>query len=182
MGYTIRTDYHAIRDSGFRPLSSIEWLVLHDIESTNETGAAEGAGAWFENRAVQASAHYGIDNNSIQCYLALSRIAWGAPGANQNGVHIEQMGVARWTRDQWMDHARPTLDRCAWLLWRLHRRLPHVPLRVLTDADVRAHHHGIVTHRQLTRVLGVGTHTDPGTGYPIGWVVERAHHYAAGGD
>ena len=182
MAYTIESDYRAIRDSGPRPLSKIEWFVLHDMENTNKGGAAEATGSWFQNRAVQASTHYGIDNNSIQRYRTIGTICWGAPGANTNGVHIEQMGKASWNRDQWFDNAKPTLDRTAWLLARLHKYLKKrgviVPLRQLTDHEVRAHKHGIVTHRQLTRALGVGTHTDPGTGYPLGWVVKRAQEYA----
>ena len=180
--YKVRHDYRAIRNSGPRPLSAVEWIVLHDMESTNKTGAAEGVGDWFEDVRVQASTHYGIDNNSIQRYLPLTIVPWGAPGANRNGVHIEQMGKASWTREQWMKNAKPTLDRTAWMLARLNRYLSKhgvkVPLRTLTDAEVRAHKHGVTTHRQLTRALGVGTHTDPGTGYPLGWVMDRARHYA----
>jgi hypothetical protein len=182
--YTVQRDYFpALRQSGTRRLAVIEWLVLHDMESTNLTGAAEGVGAWFRNSQVQASTHYGIDNNSIQQYLALTTIPWGAPGANLNGIHYEQMGKASWSREQWFDKAKPTLDRTAWLLAKNHNRLEaanvHVPLRALTDAELRDHKHGITTHRQLTRALGIGTHTDPGSGYPLAWVIERARHYAA---
>jgi hypothetical protein len=182
MTYTIRRDYHAVHHSGLRPLSAIDFIVLHDMESTNPGGAAEGAGSWFENFASGGSTHYGVDNNSIQQYLALGVICWGAPGANTNGVHIEQMGAARWTRDQWMSKAKPTLERTAWLMARIHNRLlranVRVPLTVLTDSEVRGHHHGVTTHRQLTRVLG-GSHTDPGSGYPLEWVVKLARQYAA---
>jgi len=183
VAFTIRRDYYpALRESGTRKLSVIEWCVLHDMESTNLTGAAEGTGAWFQNHQVQASTHYGIDNNSIQQYLNLTTIPWGAPGANLNGIHYEQMGKASWTREQWFDKAKPTLDRTAWLLAKNHRRLEaanvHVPLQRLTDNEIRSHKHGITTHRQLTRALGIGTHTDPGSGYPLDWVIQRARHYA----
>lgn len=184
MAYTIRNDYYpALRQSGFRRLSLIELFVLHSIESGNLDGAAEGAGAWFQNSKVKASSHYGIDNDSIQRYLKLTQIAWGAPGANQSGVHYEQMGYARWTREQWMDKARPTLDRTAWLMARNHNYLKSngvtVPLRKLSDDELADRKPGITSHRQVTRVFGGGTHTDPGTGYPYEWVVERARYYAA---
>lgn len=184
MSYTVRRDYFpALRQSGTRRLAVVEWIVWHDMESANLTGAAEGVGSWFRNHQVEASTHYGVDNNSIQQYLNLTTIPWGAPGANLNGVHIEQMGLARWDREQWMDKAKPTLDRNAWLTARIHRRLEaanvHVPLHLLSDAEIRAHKHGVTTHRQLTRALGIGSHTDPGTGYPLEWAIERARHYAA---
>lgn len=178
MAYTIAHDYHAIRSSGYRPLSVIDWLVLHDIEGGSGATAAEGAGSWFQNPAVQASAHFGLDERGpIQQYLALSRIPWAAPGANLNGVHYEQYGYAHWTREQWMRNAPVTLDKAAWLLARHHKRLG-IPLRTLTDSQVRARAKGVTTHRQLTRALAMGTHTDPGSGYPLLWVVRRARHYA----
>jgi len=184
VGFTIQRDYYpALRDSGTRKLAVIEWIVLHDMESTNLTGAAEGTGAWFQNHQVQASTHYGCDNNSIQQYLALSKIPWGAPGANLNGVHIEQMGKAAWTHEQWMAKAEGTLKRCAFLIAKTHIRLEaanvHVPIRRLSDSEIRAHKHGVTTHRQLTRALGIGTHTDPGSGYPLDWVLDKARGYAA---
>jgi hypothetical protein len=183
MAFIIQRDYFpALRQSGTRRLAVIEWIVLHDMESDNLLGAAEGVGSWFRNHQVEASTHYGVDNNSIQQYLNLTTIPWGAPGANLNGVHVEQMGLARWTHDQWMNKAEPTLVRTAWLMARIHRRLEaanvHVPLRVLSDEDVRAHKHGVVTHRQLTRALGIGSHTDPGPGYPMEFVLYRARKYA----
>jgi len=182
MSFTIRRDYHAVHHSGLRPLSAIDFIVLHDMEVTAYDTAAEAVGRYFEMLASGGSTHYGVDNDSIQQYLALGVICWGAPGANTNGVHIEQMGKASWSRDQWMAKAKPTLERTAWLMARVHKRLARaglsLPLAVLTDAEVRGHHHGVTTHRQLTRVLG-GSHTDPGTGYPLEWVVHLARHYAA---
>jgi len=174
--YSIQHDYTAAHDSGSRKLSAIKLIVLHDMESTNAGGAAEGTGAWFERAASQGSTHYGVDNNSIQRYLDLTRISWGAPSVNTNGVHIEQMGKASWTRKQWLDKAAGTLDRTAWLIARLHKRLG-IPIRRLTDAELRAGKQGVTTHRQCSRVFG-GTHTDPGTGYPFDHVLERAKEHA----
>ncbi len=179
--YTVRNDFHAIHHSGVRRLSAIELFVLHDMEDVHYLTAAENTGRWFERMASGGSTHYGIDNNSIQRYLALNVICWGAPNANTNGVHFEQMGKASWVRETWMQQAKPTLDRTAWLLARVHKYLEArgviIPLRKLGDDELRAHKHGIVTHRQVTRVLGGGSHTDPGSGYPMAWVVDRARHY-----
>jgi len=183
--HRIRSDYEAVHHGGQRGLGGIIWIVLHDMESTNYDRAAENTGAWFEMQASGGSTHYGCDNDSIQRYLAITTIAYGAPWANEEGVHIEQMGVARWTRAQWMSKAAGTLDNCAWLIARIHNRLDMVhntvPIRRLTDEQVRHHAKGVVTHRQLTRALGVGTHTDPGSGYPIAYVIDLAKKYHAEG-
>ena len=79
------------------------------------------------------------------------------------------------TREQWLGLAKPTLDRAAWLLAR-HARRFGIPLRKLSDAELRAGKRGVITHRQATRVFG-GTHTDPGSGYPMDWVLKRATAY-----
>lgn len=167
--------YHADHTSGTRPLSAVWWYVLHDMENTNHTKAAEETGAFFERGSSTGSTHFGVDNDSIQQYLPLGAVPWGAPYANSNGVHIEQMGSAAWSRDQWMSLAGGTLTNTAWLLADLHSRpeLAHVPLRPLSDDQVRRHAMGIVTHRQISRVFG-GTHTDPGSDYPLQYVVERS--------
>jgi hypothetical protein len=175
--YSIRRDYHAVHHSGTRPLSAIDLIVLHDIESTNQTGAAEGAGSWFENQASGGSTQYGIDNDSIQQYLADNVICWGAPYANTNGLHIEQMGVASWSESQWKSRAKGTLDRTAWLIAKKSQKLG-IPIRTLSDKQVRSGSKGIVTHAQLTRVHGIsGGHTDPGKGYPLGYVLDLARKY-----
>jgi hypothetical protein len=180
--YKIRRDYDALRNSGPRDLGLIRHIVLHDIESTNKTGAAEGTGVWFEDRRVKASTNYGVDNNSIQAYFdrVLGTIPWGAPGANVDGVHIEMMGVARWDEEQWFKNAKPTMDRTAWLIARIVAKLKQydvpIPIRRLTDEELRGNKRGITTHRQVSRVYR-GTHTDPGHGFPYNWLLVRAVYY-----
>jgi len=181
MGFEIEHDYDAVHSSGQRSYHDIIWLVIHDMESANYNGAAEGVGVWFEQLRSGASTQFGVDNNSIQQYLGLRTIPWGAPGANLNGVHIEQMGVASWTHDQWLARAKPTIERTAWLLGHLHVKLQkngvNVPLRRLTLADIRAHNHGVVTHHQITDALPGGSHTDPGPGYPMDYLIKRARYW-----
>jgi hypothetical protein len=175
--YPILTTYQpAVHQSGKRPLSDIRIIVLHDMEDTNYKAAAEDTGRWFENAASGGSSNFGIDDDSIQRYLPLDVIPWGAPGANTQGVHIEQMGAASWSEKEWNSKARGTLDRCAWLIAHLHHELG-IPIQTLTDAQLKASHRGVTTHMQCTRVFG-GTHTDPGYGYPLVMVLARARFYA----
>ena len=168
--YTIRHDYTALRTSGTRELSRIRLIVLHSAEALS----AEAVGRWFADPRAQGSAHFGVDQDSIQRYLPLRAVPWGAPGVNSDGVHIEQCGYARWTRDGWLRRDE-MLDRVAWLMAVLARRLD-IPLRSLSDEELRRGERGVTTHRQCTLVYG-GTHTDPGAGYPLDWVLARARHY-----
>src|SRR5690606_35383000 len=121
MGYKIRHDYKAVHYSGTRPKSAQKHILLHSIESTNATGAAEGAGSWFQNPASGGSTQYGCDDDSIQQYLPDRVAAWGAPYLNDTGIHIEQMGTASWNRATWMKH-KGTLHRAAWLIARLSKK------------------------------------------------------------
>ena len=175
MSHVILHEYHAYHHSGNRTYAAIDWIVLHDMESANYLRAAENCGTWFESARSGGSTHYGCDDDSIQQYLSMLTVAWGAPGANDNGVHIEQMGMASWSKTKWLQH-KGTLDNCAWLIAHIHGKVG-VPIRRLTGAEIRAHKRGVVTHRQLTAAIG-GTHTDPGPGYPMDWVMDRARKYA----
>ncbi|MFA5387929.1 MAG: N-acetylmuramoyl-L-alanine amidase [Candidatus Paceibacterota bacterium] len=174
-GYPIRRDYHAVHKSGVRSLSKIRLIVLHDMENTDRDDAAENTGSWFENRASGGSTHYGVDNDSIQSYLADNVICWGAPHANLDGIHIEQMGKASWSTAEWLKNADGTLKRTAWLMRKLSKRL-NVPLVLLSDSEVRAGKKGVVTHAQISRIYG-GTHTDPGRGYPLSYVMKLARSH-----
>lgn len=178
--HIMRHDYHATHHSGARLFSAIKYIVVHDIESANFKAAAENCGHWFEQRASGGSATYGVDNDSLQQYLGLGTIPWGAPYVNTNGVHIEQMGLATWSAEQWKAKAAGTLDNCAWLIARLNTRLG-IPIRTMTDAQLRSgRYKGVITHAKATRVFG-GTHTDPGHGYPLRSVLNMAEAYAKAG-
>jgi hypothetical protein len=184
MGYRIAHDYHAYHHSGNRPLSAIRLFVVHDMEAALYDTAAEAVGRYFESAASGGSSQWGLDNSGpIQQYLSRYVIPWGAPNANADGLHAELMGMASWTRAQWFSKARGTLNRCAWLIAYQHDDLKKhgvsLPIRTLTDAQLRAGAHGVTTHRQVTRALGGGTHTDPGTGFPLDWVIAQARKIAA---
>jgi hypothetical protein len=174
--YHIEHDYHAIHHSGTRPLSAVNFLVLHDMEDTAYKTAAEDVGRYFEMEASGGSSHYGVDNNSIQQYLGLNVVAWGAPSANYDGIHIEQMGSASWSRSEWHKKAGDTIDRTAWLLAYLHN-ITNIPLRLLSVQETKARTRGVITHKLATAAFG-GTHTDPGSGYPLDDVIDRANEYA----
>jgi hypothetical protein len=178
MPYKVRRDYHAVHSSGHRRLEDIRHLVLHDMEVTLYKEAAEAVGRYFEMGSSGGSTHYGVDNDSIQQYLPIDEVCWGAPNANFDGVHIEQMGRADWSTSEWKRKAEGTLDRTAWLLARLSKRLS-IPLTKMTDTQLRNNAKGVTTHRQVTKVLHGGTHTDPGSGYPFDYVLRKARAYKA---
>ena len=118
MGFSRATDKVVIARN-FTPASrsrgDVKYVVLHTMESPEEADTAENVAAWFAgSTAPQTSAHYAVDNNSIVGMVDESDIAWAAPGANTNGMHIEHAGQAAQTAAQWQDaYSRGELNESA---------------------------------------------------------------------
>lgn len=160
---------------GTRPLSAIRLIVLHDTEGWTAAGAAR----WFENPASEGDAHFCIDANHCYRTAAPSVIAYGAPGANEDGLHFEQAGFAAWTRQEWLTLGRGTIERAAYRTAFWSHKLG-IPVRWLTDAQVKGGTaKGFTTHAQITRCFPGSdrNHTDPGPHYPRDIFIARARYY-----
>lgn len=149
---------------------SVDVLVLHTAE-----GAATAAalGRYFATTDRPASAHSGVDNSGARVdYVRFSDTAWAAPGANADGEQLELCGFARWSRADWLEDHRPMLDAAAaWLVERCRaRRIPPV---VLTANDLRLNKRGITTHYSVSEAFHKSTHTDPGLGLPLDYLLHR---------
>jgi hypothetical protein len=154
-----RTTFHAVHDSGVRDLSDIRWIVLHDEEAST----AESAARHFTDPASKGSAHLAVDDAVCYRCLGNDRIAWGAPGANTNGFHIEQAGFAKWSLVLWRSHMG-TLRRAAYKT-ALHCHRFDIPPVFVDAAGLRETRHGVTTHRQVSLAFG-GDHSDPGPFWP----------------
>lgn len=155
-----RRDYYpAFRSSGRRPLSAIKWVVLHSTEG----GTASSIARYFKGSTAQGSAHLVVDDDGCQRCLPNGAVPWGAPGANFAGIHVEQCGYARWTREEWLEH-RPTILRAAYKT-AFHCHLFGIPAVFRRAVDLKAGRPGITTHVECSRAFG-GTHWDPGVGWP----------------
>ena len=97
----------ARHDSGARTKEQIKWVVLHSTEG----GTAESVARFFATTA-QASTQLVVDDKECWRMVPDLVIPWGAPGVNTGGLHIEQCGYARWTREEWLAHSA-TLQRSA---------------------------------------------------------------------
>jgi hypothetical protein len=172
----------ASRVSGTRKLSEILWIIWHDTEG----GTAETIAAYFAEPVTAngdgpgGSAHLVVD--VLECVRCLPNTAvpWGAPGANEQGFHIEQCGYAKWTEAQWLAHDT-MLHRTAFKT-AYHCDLFKLPVRFCKAADLRAGRKGITTHAEVTKAFpGPGrTHTDPGTNYPFDHVLALTRAYRKG--
>ncbi len=162
-------EIRAAHDSGPRAPGDVSLVVLHSTEG----GTAAGVARFFAASSTQASTQLVVDDGGCYRCLPDEVIPWGAPGANRNGLHVEHVGYARWSREEWLRH-EATLRRgafhvAAWC------RAYRIPVRLLTPEQLRRGARGIAAHAAVTEAFGtVGGHTDPGRGFPIedylGWV------------
>lgn len=160
---------------------NIRVIVLHSMEAPEKGSTAEACARYFATTDRKASAHYCVDNNSIVQSLQTRDIAYGAPGCNATGIHIELAGYAKQVREQWLDgYGIAMLDLAAQLTFGLSRKFL-IPITLLTAHDLQnlqlakwpKHLGGITTHAQVSRAFGKTDHTDPGGGFPMDHFLTR---------
>lgn len=151
---------------------SIRLIVLHTMENDEKPDKAEGVALWFAGmtkyEAPQASAHYNIDTDSIVQSVRERDIAWGAPGANNDGIHIEHAGRAGQSFTDWFDATSiAILARSSVLVADLCLR-HDIPVRKLVKGEILAGEKGICGHADISAAYPPKTnpHLDPGPNFP----------------
>lgn len=147
----------------------IRLIVIHTMESQEKPNTAETVAAWFGGHtAPKSSAHVCVDSNSSVTVVADSDIAWAAPGANNDGLHIEIAGRAGQTDNQWSDdYSTRALKQAAKVAaaWCIKYKIPAIKISSSQVADKKTK--GICGHITVTKAFpGLGSHTDPGPNFP----------------
>ena len=145
-------------------------IVLHSTETPTNTARAVARN--FQDPAARASAHWVVGADGIISCVDESDTAWAAPGANHDGIQIEQAGYAYrtdWTGGEGAQVVAQTARLVAQICTRWG-----IPIRHLIDADIANGHAGIVTHAQISRVYRQSDHTDPGPNYPLSTLLAQA--------
>ncbi len=149
--------------------ATIDLVVVHTMESQEKPHTAHAVAQWFAGPyAPMASAHVCVDNLEAWGCVHLKDIAFGAPGANANGAHIEHAGRAAQTGEQWADQfSMDTLRTSA----RVAAEIAHafaIPVVHLSPEDLLAGRRGFCGHVDVTMAFHKSTHTDPGGSFPWG--------------
>jgi len=166
----------------------IRLIVIHSMESQEKPKTAAAVAKWFSNdNAPKSSAHYCVDDKQAVKVVEDSDIAWAAPGANSDGLHIEIAGSARQTRKQWLDeYSIGCLDQAAKVAaaWCVKYQIPVKRLNINQTVDGKTK--GFIGHVDATKAfphLG-GDHTDPGKNFPwdvfLGKVAEAINNLPKG--
>lgn len=162
---------------------SIDLLVVHSMEMEERPDTAEDCARYFATTATKASAHECADTNSrVTCVLDKD-VAYAAPGANHDGLHLELAGRARQTRAEWLDpYSRPMIEGPAAEWVAAKAKFWKIPLEFLKADALRAGHRGVTTHNEVRLAFGKTTHTDPGNGFPMDVLLTRARFLAGAVD
>ena len=181
----IRKPYSVRRFSGFgNGPQTVERVILHDTESPDaKLGWSDCTGVvnyWRDNPeqgdhgTYYLAAHFVVNKRGYSVAVDTPEtLLYHCQGANTGSIGIEQIGYARFTREQWM--ARPgQLRKVAKFLAWSHKAYG-VPMVVSVTR-------GVSTHKMQTDFHHIpGGHTDPGAGYPLQYVVDLAQRFVRQG-
>jgi hypothetical protein len=106
-------------------------------------------------------------------------VAWAAPNANRNGIHLEHAGYAAQSAADWSDpYSETMLQLSAPLAADICTRWK-IPIVFCPAVDIANGHGGITTHAEVTIAYHtVGGHTDPGPGFPMAHYINLVHEAA----
>lgn len=156
----------------------IRLLVVHTMEYPERPAGGKWCAEYFARGSVKASAHYMVDNDSIIQGVFDRDVAYAAPGANSDGIQIEHAGYSAQGAAGWGDaYSVAMLDLSARLA--AHLCVKHgIPIRHLSDAQLRAGEPGLIGHVQASRVYRLSDHGDPGPDFPWDSYINLIRHYA----
>lgn len=157
----------------------IDLVVLHTMESAEKPKTAAAVAAWFASpSAPQASAHYCVDSGEVIQCVDERDVAWGAPGANHNGIHVEHAGRAAQGASGWADeYSTDELALSAKLVAQICARW-EVPMVFVSAEELLAGARGITTHAEVSAAgrlatkrgiasgMSASNHWDPGPDFP----------------
>ncbi|MER6942476.1 peptidoglycan-binding domain-containing protein [Nonomuraea sp. NPDC000554] len=163
-------------------LSPIRLVVIHSMEWAEKPTTAEDCARMFATMGRQASAHVCVDNDSVVRCVADKDTAWAAPGANADGLQMELAGFARQTRGDWLDAYSKAMLKQAAAVAAGWARLYKIPVRKLSQAQLRAGLKGFTTHADVSDVYKRSDHHDPGAGFPWDVFLDLVREAMAGED
>lgn len=170
-------------NSQSRSGTKIDAFLLHTQEGGGGDSAAEDLAKYLGNPANQVSYHYTLSQASdggvtVVDVVDTDKASWSVLSANNRSINLCFAGSrASWTREQWMKQAN-ALDVAAYLAVQDCEKYD-IPTKVIAP-PYTGRIPGISDHRYVTKVLGDGTHTDVGDGFPWDYFTERVALWAGG--
>ena len=164
--------------------TKVDLWILHTQEGGGGDSAAEDLAKYLQRNNV--SYHYTASQASdggvtVVDVVDTDYASWSVLSANPRSINFCFAGSrASWTRDQWMKQSK-AIDAAAYLAVQDCKKYG-IPLVVIgTGGKYSTARAGVTDHQYVTKVLGDGTHTDVGAGFPVDYFTERFNFWASGG-
>lgn len=164
--------------------TKVDLWILHTQEGGGGDSAAEDLAKYLQRNNV--SYHYTASQASdggvtVVDVVDTDYASWSVLSANPRSINFCFAGSrASWTRDQWMKQSK-AIDAAAYLAVQDCKKYG-IPLVVIgTGGKYSTARAGVTDHQYVTKVLGDGTHTDVGAGFPVDYFTERFNFWATGG-
>lgn len=151
------------------------------IHNTSNNASASNEVSYAKRRTDGVSSHYYVDNKQILQSLDTRHRAWhaGSQVGNTYAISYEITGTNGKSRNWW-------LKNVAWDL--LAKQIAEdmkrwgIQNKKLTVSEMqRGGISGIVTHDDMRRAWGGTTHTDPGSNFPMDYLIKKVNQYLSGG-
>ena len=168
-----RTNLTTRRHVGRR--SPVSLIAIHTMEAPEAAQTAENVANYFKR--VDASAHWCVDNDSRVRVVKDEDTAWTLPGANSRSLNIEIAGYAKQDADDWADEYSIDALEIAAVCAAEWCDKYKIPIRKLTDDQIRSGAKGFVGHVDVNRVYKQSSHWDPGPSFPWSYFLGRVSHY-----
>lgn len=141
------------------------YIFLHTQEGG---GTAKSLAAYLNNSNNGASYHYTVDNTgTVVDVVDTDYASWSVGDANSYSINLCFAGsYAGWSRQQWLNNMGRAIDIAAYLVAQDCKKYSISPVWLGSGGSYRAANSGVSDHQYVTRVIGWGSHTDCGKGFP----------------
>jgi hypothetical protein len=163
---------------GARRLLPPLWIVLHTSEQRLEgPNAARDLARYITSPGDRTTSSGGRYGSSYHDVVDVGRVVWrtvphdrvafSAPGANTQGLHVCMPGRAGQDLAGWSDgYSTALIDTLAAYIVDQAEAYDIAPLMPLTVADLQAGRGGVTDHYRIGRAFGRTDHTDVGSAFP----------------
>lgn len=141
------------------------YIFLHTQEGG---GTAQSLAAYLNNSNNGASYHYTVDNSGVVVDVVDTDYAsWSVGDANAYSINVCFAGsYAGWSRQQWINNMGRAIDIAAYLVAQDCKKYGIAAKWLGSGGSYQAASSGVSDHQYVTRVIGWGSHTDCGKGFP----------------
>lgn len=148
--------------------------VWHSTECGDSPGIQELQAVvnFWKNQGLGYGAQLMIDKDGNTAVCANpDQITWAVENHNTGTYSVELVGYAKFGKLTWFTRLPQLRELAKWMAW-LNKQYG-IPLTLNVNA-------GWSRHLDQSKAFG-GTHTDPGTGFPRGFVLTLARRYRKNG-